>query len=293
MFDLDVRLRSGRPLVMGILNLTPDSFSDGGEFLDPDKAVEHAIRMAEEGAELIDLGAESTRPGSVPVDPKVQLERLLPVLDALGQSTLQDKVALSVDTSSHVVAEAALKKGCAMINDVTAGSGDPDLLGVVARSSAWIVLMHMQGTPDTMQRAPHYEEVVSEVSDTLLSSVERAVCAGVRRDRIVLDPGIGFGKSRTHNLQLIRRLHQLVRLGYPILLGCSRKRFMGALCRENDPKALLGATVATTAYGYGVGARIFRVHDVRPNRQALDVMVALEETGTLSPSEQESDLPSA
>lgn len=266
------RLQSDRPLVMGILNVTPDSFSDGGFHLDPQIAVQKAMAMAEEGAELIDIGGESTRPGSKPVSAEEQCRRILPVLDALlGQAKSQSSPFISIDTASSKVADAALTRGAIVVNDVTAGTGDSAMFDVVARHQAFIVLMHMQGTPQTMQESPVYVSVTKEVTEYLLARVEAAEAAGIPRDHIILDPGIGFGKSREHNLELLRNLDVLTALGYPVLLGCSRKRFMGSLCEETDPLSLVGATVATTSFGVTKGVRLFRVHDVRPNRQAADV----------------------
>lgn len=270
--SFQARLQQGRPLVMGILNVTPDSFSDGGTHLDPVVARDRALAMIVEGADLIDIGGESTRPGSLPVTPDEQLHRILPVLDALYSATEgQTRPLVSIDTTSSRVAFEGLRRGAVLVNDVSAGSQDPRMFEVVAEHRAHMVLMHMQGTPQTMQDAPEYRHVVNEVSDYLVSRVEAAVVAGVARENLILDPGIGFGKSREHNLDLLRHLDQLCALGYPVLLGCSRKRFMGSLCEEANPLALVGATVATTALGVSQGVRLFRVHDVKPNRQAADV----------------------
>lgn len=270
--SFEARLQLDRPLVMGILNVTPDSFSDGGVHLDPLVARDKARVMVGEGADLIDVGGESTRPGALPVSPDEQCRRVLPVLDALlsgGEG--HPRPFVSIDTASSQVAQEALLRGAVLVNDVTAGSSDPRMFDVVARHKAYMVLMHMQGTPLTMQDAPQYQDVTDEVAEYLLDRVEAAVVAGVARERIILDPGIGFGKTRAHNLTLLHQMDRLCRLGYPILLGCSRKRFMGSLCDEADPSALVGATVATTALGVAQGVRLFRVHDVRPNRQAADV----------------------
>jgi dihydropteroate synthase len=273
------RLQQERPLVMGILNVTPDSFSDGGVHLDAFLARDKAMAMVGEGADLIDIGGESTRPGSLPVSPEEQCRRVLPVLDSLLSDPEEaSRPYISIDTSSSHVAHEALKRGAVVVNDVTAGSGDPRMFDVVAHHRAHIVLMHMQGTPQTMQEAPQYQNVVSEVSDYLKGRIAAAVAAGIAREAIILDPGIGFGKTREHNLELLRHLDKLSALGYPVLLGCSRKRFMGSLCAEADPLALVGATVATTAFGVAKGVRLFRVHDVKPNRQAADVAWHLSRT---------------
>ncbi|HMM77766.1 MAG TPA: dihydropteroate synthase [Gammaproteobacteria bacterium] len=261
------------PLIMGVLNLTPDSFSDGGCHASLDAALAQARLMREEGASIVDVGGESTRPGAAPVSDDLQIARVLPVLTALRRAH-GAAFAISVDTRSAAVAEAALAAGADMINDVS-GARDPAMLACVARHGAAIVLMHMQGTPATMQIDPRYEDVTREVRDYLAARAAAAVDAGIARARIVLDPGIGFGKTRAHNLQLLRDLPQLAVLGHPLMLGTSRKRFMGAICRETQPQELVGATCATTALGVAAGVRVFRVHDVKPNRQALEVAWAL------------------
>ena len=268
------RLRDdGRPLLMGILNVTPDSFSDGGQFLDVAAAVAAAERMVVEGADIIDIGGESTRPGSQGVTAAEQIARVVPVVDALVRC-LPAGVVLSVDTRSAEVARAALVAGAHIVNDVAAGA-DPGMFEVVAEHRAAIVLMHMQGTPETMQQAPHYHDVVSEVRDFLLVRAAAAQSCGVAREHIALDPGIGFGKTRAHNLELLGGLKQFAARGYPVLLGTSRKRFMGAICSETNPLELLGATCATTALGVAAGVQLFRVHDVKANRQAADVTWAI------------------
>lgn len=262
-----------RPLIMGILNLTPDSFSDGGRHSEVDAACAHAMRMAEEGADLIDLGGESTRPGAAPVGAESQLARVLPVLRAL-LGALPARVALSIDTRSPEVADACLAAGARVVNDVS-GAREPGMLEVIARHGAALVLMHMQGTPATMQLEPRYQDVVAEVRDYLLARAATARAAGIPAQRIALDPGIGFGKNRAHNLALLGALDEFVGCGYPVLLGTSRKRFMGAICSETEPTELLGATCATTTLGVAAGVRIFRVHDVKANRQAADVAWAI------------------
>jgi len=261
------------PLVMGVLNVTPDSFSDGGCYVSVDAALAQARRMRDEGASLIDVGGESTRPGAQAVPDDEQIARVVPVVTALRTALGRD-CALSVDTRSARVADAALAAGAALVNDISAAR-DPAMLACVARHGAALVLMHMQGVPATMQNEPRYEDVTREVCDYLAERAAAARDAGIPRERIVLDPGIGFGKTRTHNLTLLRDLPRVVALGYPVLLGTSRKRFMGAICRETLPRELVGATCATTALGVGAGVRVFRVHDVKPNRQALEVAWAL------------------
>lgn len=273
MFD---RLRDDdRPLIMGILNVTPDSFSDGGRHAQPDLAVAQALRMVEEGADIIDIGGESTRPGALAVPTDLQLQRVLPVLGALV-SRLPARVAVSVDTRSPVVAEAAIAAGARIVNDISA-TRQPGMLELIAQSGAGLVVMHMQGNPQTMQQQPHYADVVGEVRDFLLQRIAACVALGIGRERIAIDPGIGFGKNREHNLRLLAALPAFVASGCAVLLGTSRKRFMGTICAETDANQLLGATCATTALGVAAGVRIFRVHDVKANRQAADVAWAIRQ----------------
>jgi dihydropteroate synthase len=264
----------GRPLIMGILNVTPDSFSDGGEFIDPEAAVGHALRMAEEGADLIDVGGESTRPGSARVRSDEQLRRVLPVIQAV-RAALPARCEISIDTTSAEVAGVAIDAGASLINDVSAGRDDPAMFELARHRRVPIVLMHMRGDPATMQDDPRYADVVGEVRDFLLERAAVAVAAGIGREDIIIDPGIGFGKSQEHNLELLARLGSLVETGFPVLLGTSRKRFMGSICRADRHAELAGATCATTALGVLAGVKIFRVHDVRANRQAMDVAWAI------------------
>ncbi len=270
-----------RPLIMGILNVTPDSFSDGGNYLSIQSAIQHAETMVEQGADIIDIGGESTRPGASPVSIQEQKERLLPVISAL-RTQLSVRVRLSVDTRSSDVAAAALAAGADIINDVGAGTGDAAIFDVAAQSGAPLVIMHMQGTPENMQNRPYYENVVEDVSDFLLERASAAQAAGVRRSQIILDPGIGFGKRRNDNLRLLAHLEALVRKGFPVLLGTSRKRFMGSICRTSTPQKLRYATTATTALGVMAGVSVFRVHDVEENRQAADVAKAIRDARTES-----------
>jgi dihydropteroate synthase len=265
------------PVVMGVLNVTPDSFSDGARYTALADALAHARLMLDEGASIIDIGGESTRPGALPVSEAEQLARVLPVIGTLRRE-LATGFAISVDTRSASVAAAALDAGADIVNDVTAAS-DPRMLDIVAARRAGIVLMHMQGSPETMQLAPSYQDVTAEVMEFLSARPDAALRAGIARERILLDPGIGFGKTRSHNLALLRELPRFVGLGFPILLGTSRKRFMGAICRESAPQELIGATCATTALGTVAGVRAFRVHDVKPNRQALEVAWAIRQEG--------------
>jgi dihydropteroate synthase len=261
---------------MGILNVTPDSFSDGGMYIGTPDAVCRAREMIEQGADIIDVGGESSRPGSTPVSIKEQLARVIPVIESIGYYTYSARNCLiSVDTTQGMVAEAALEAGAEIVNDISAGLADPEMFKIVAKRGAYIVLMHMLGTPETMQENPVYKDVVSEVLRFLEDRTKKAIAAGIYRDRILIDPGIGFGKRKQDNLRLLAALEQFVRLGFPVVLGTSRKRFMGSVCGESQPTDLLGATVATTVVGMIKGVSVFRVHDVRANRQAVDVISAI------------------
>ena len=265
-----------RPLLMGILNVTPDSFSDGGQFRDPEEAVAHGVKMAEEGADLVDIGGESTRPGAARLSAEDQLQRVMPVLESLRRE-LPATCGISIDSTLSKVARAALDAGATLINDVSAGRDDPAMFGVARERAVPIVLMHMQGTPADMQKDPRYDNVVSEVREFLLSRAAAAEKAGIRREHIVIDPGIGFGKDRQHNLDLIANLDKLAGAGYTLMLGTSRKRFMGSICKVERYSELVAATCATTALGVMAGVKMFRVHDVKANRQALDVAWAIKQ----------------
>jgi dihydropteroate synthase len=259
------------PLVMGILNVTPDSFSDGGRYLDPERALRRAEEMVAQGAAVLDVGGESTRPGAEPVAPGEEIARVVPVIRRL-RSRLA--VPLSVDTRRAAVARAALAEGADIVNDVSA-LGDPEMAAVVADAGAGLVLMHMRGTPRTMQVAPAYADVAEEVRAELEQALRRACAAGIAEERVVVDPGIGFGKTVRHNLELIARLHVLARLGRPILLGVSRKAFLGALLGGAPPEERVMGTAAACVAGLLLGARIFRVHDVGPVGEALRVAAAV------------------
>ncbi|WP_317963378.1 dihydropteroate synthase [Methylocaldum szegediense] len=259
---------------MGILNVTPDSFSDGGKYCSPDAALAHAQNMVSEGADIIDIGGESTRPGSEPVSEREQLARIIPVIKTL-RTHLPANVMLSVDTTRSRVAQEALAAGANMLNDISAGRDDPDMFTVAAKAGVPIALMHMRGKPKNMQDNPEYEDVVEEVLKFLVERAEVAKAAGVASENIIIDPGIGFGKRKEHNLRLIRELSRFVATGYKVLLGASRKRFMGAICGETRPMELVGATIATTVLGVSAGVTMFRVHDVKANRQAADVTAAV------------------
>ncbi|HUS92837.1 MAG TPA: dihydropteroate synthase [Phycisphaerae bacterium] len=270
--DILASHRTGRVVVMGILNVTPDSFSDGGAFLDPGAAREQAERMAAEGADVLDVGAESTRPGSGRVPAGEQIERLREVIPAVAACG----VAVSIDTTRAEVACFALDSGAQLINDVSAGRDDARMLPLAAERGAPIVLMHMLDEPRTMQADPHYDDVVAEVRAFLAGRMDAAVAAGVPRERIVVDPGIGFGKRLEDNLALLAGVGELASLGAAVLVGPSRKRFIGALAGAPDPAERLGGSIAACLAAYRRGATIFRVHDVAPVRQALTVAAAIE-----------------
>jgi dihydropteroate synthase len=263
---IPVEQRFPRPSVMGVINVTPDSFSDGGVHVDPDVAAAAARRMIEDGAAIVDVGGESTRPGSDGVSLDEELRRVVPVLERL------DGVAVSIDTAKAEVARRALALGAVMVNDVTALRGDPDLAGVVAGSGAYLCLMHMQGEPRTMQADPRYDDVASEVASFLEERLRAAVDAGIAEDRICLDPGIGFGKTVEHNLELVRRLDVLTSLGRPVMIGFSRKSSLRKLTNDGD---LLAASVAAAVAAFERGATILRVHDVKPHVDALTVAAAV------------------
>src|SRR5437868_7944159 len=250
---------------MGVVNVTPDSFSDGGVHLDPDVAAAAARRMVEEGAAIVDVGGESTRPGSDGVSVDEELRRVLPVLDRLG-----GEIPVSIDTSKVIVAREALERGAILVNDVTALRGDPELAGVVAGSDAYLCLMHMQGEPCTMQAEPRYDDVAAEVASFLEERLAFAVAQGIPEERICLDPGIGFGKTVEHNLELVRRLDVLISLGRPVLVGFSRKSSLARLGASDLLSASVGAAVAA----YERGATILRVHDVAAHVDALNVAKA-------------------
>jgi dihydropteroate synthase len=252
---------------MGVVNVTPDSFSDGGVHLDPDTAAAAARRMRDDGAAIVDVGGESTRPGSDGVTLDEELRRVVPVLERL-----QGDVPVSIDTAKAEVARRALALGAELVNDVTALRGDPDLAGVVGDGRAYLCLMHMQGEPRTMQRDPRYDDVVSEVASFLEERLRAAVDAGVPEERICLDPGIGFGKTVDHNLELIRRLDVLVSLGRPVLVGISRKSTLRKLTGSDD---LVAASVGGAVAAFERGATILRVHDVKPHVDALAVAGAV------------------
>jgi|SoiMetStandDraft_2_1073263.scaffolds.fasta_scaffold08402_3 dihydropteroate synthase len=279
MFQWD-RVCDARAAVMGIVNVTPDSFSDGGRFLDPDVAVAHGIELARQGADVLDVGGESTRPGAAPVPADEELRRVVPVVERLAEATT---VPVSIDTTKAAVAQAALDAGATVVNDVSAGRHDPEILGVTASAGAGYVVMHMQGEPRTMQADPHYDDVVAEVGDFLADRIEVARAAGVADGALAADPGIGFGKTVEHNLRLLAGLPALAeRIGVPVLVGTSRKTFVGkVLARAGAASGDLPVdqreegTLATVVWAVERGASIVRVHDVLPAVRAVRLLDAL------------------
>jgi dihydropteroate synthase len=272
-------LALGRPRVMGILNITPDSFSDGGRFLAPEAAMAQARRLLAEGADLLDVGGESTRPGARPIPPDQEIARTAPIIEALRQGGME--APISIDTRKATVAAAAFAAGADILNDVSALGFDPALAKLAAARAVPVCLMHAQGSPETMQDAPHYDDVVIDVFQALAAHVARAEAAGIDRARILIDPGIGFGKTLAHNLALIRRLSVLHGLGCPIVFGASRKRFIAGI----DPSAALaddrlGGSIAAALAAAGQGAQMIRVHDVAQTRQALAIAQALSRQET-------------
>jgi dihydropteroate synthase len=258
--------------LMGIVNVTPDSFSDGGSFPDAASAIAHALQLAREGAEILDIGGESTRPGAAPVPEAVELERVVPVIEGLRDAGCEAE--LSIDTSKAVVASAALAAGASLVNDVTALRGDPSMAAVVAESGARCCLMHMLGEPRTMQRDPRYDEVVGDVRFFLEARMAFAIEQGIAEDRILLDPGIGFGKTIAQNLELLRRCDEIAQLGRPVVIGTSRKSFLGTIVGGRGTDNRLPGTIATNVIAYERGASVFRVHDVAAVGDALRVAAA-------------------
>jgi dihydropteroate synthase len=257
--------------IMGVVNVTPDSFSDGGAFLEAEAAVAQGLRLAFEGADLLDIGGESTRPGADPVPEEEELRRVIPVIEGIRAGN--PDVRVSIDTSKAAVAAAAIDAGADYVNDVTALRGDPDMAALVAERGVDVCLMHMLGTPRTMQAEARYDDVVAEVKAFLAGRIEAAVAAGIARERIEVDPGIGFAKTIDHNLELLDRLRELTDLGRPIVLGTSRKSFLGKITGRETAERV-PATLATVVMGYERGAEVFRVHDVAPARDALAVAAA-------------------
>jgi dihydropteroate synthase len=266
---------SERTLVMGILNVTPDSFSEDGRFFDPEEAVRHAAQMVSEGADVIDVGGESTRPGSDPVAADEEIRRVLPVIERIVEQN--PDVPISIDTRKAEIADRALVAGATIVNDVSAG-GDPEMFDVVRSHDAAVVLMHMKGEPKTMQQSPEYEDVVGEVHEFLRERIEAAELAGIDAERIAIDPGIGFGKTLEHNLELMRRVDAFLDLGRPVLIGPSRKRFIGAIVGVPEDERVEG-TIGAVAWLVSRGAHVVRVHDVREVVRAVRVIDAIVRAG--------------
>src|SRR5438067_12982831 len=264
---------SKRGMIMGVLNVTPDSFSDGGEFFEPDAAIVRGVQIASEGADIIDVGGESTRPGTEPVSVKEELRRVIPVIEKLRAKI---DIPISIDTSKSEVASAALDAGASIINDVTAGRGDEKMLPLAAKRNAAIVLMRMQGEPRTMQKDPHYKDVVAEVADFFRQQYARALECGIDPMAIAFDPGIGFGKTLEHNVTLLKNLERLHVHGRPLVVGVSRKSFLGKLVGTSEMSDRLAPTIAFTSILRARGGDVVRVHDVKENVAALRVAKAMQ-----------------
>jgi dihydropteroate synthase len=263
---------SRQGLIMGVLNVTPDSFSDGGSFFEAENAVEHGLRMAAEGAHIVDIGGESTRPGAQAVSPEEELRRVIPVIEQLRRKS---EVIISIDTSKAEVARAAIQAGASIVNDVTGGRGDKDMMPLIAETKSAFIIMHMQGTPQTMQTAPQYRNVVSEVSDFFRQQYARAIVYNIDTMAIAFDPGIGFGKTLEHNLELLAQLERLRAHDRPIVIGVSRKSFLGKLINSVQMSDRLAPAVALTSLLRTRGADVLRVHDVKENVNALKVTEAI------------------
>jgi dihydropteroate synthase len=259
---------SHRGMIMGVLNVTPDSFSDGGEFFSADAAIERGVQIAAEGADIVDIGGESTRPGAEPVSTEEELRRVIPVIEKLRAKI---DIVISIDTSKAEVARAALDAGAEIVNDVTSGRGDKQMLPLAATRNAALVLMHMQGEPRTMQKNPQYSDVVSEVADFFRQQYDRAIKCGVDPMRLAFDPGIGFGKTLEHNLTLLKHLEQLRVHDRPLVVGVSRKSFLGKLAGSKEMSDRVGPTIAMTSILRAGGADVLRVHDVKENVTALRI----------------------
>jgi dihydropteroate synthase len=271
-----------RTWLVGVVNVTPDSFFDGGLYFEPARAIDRALALAAEGADIIDIGGESSRPGSNPIPAKEEKKRILPVVEVLKQ---KNSVLISVDTTKAEVAEAALAAGADIINDISAGRFDPRMLPIAARSGAAVILMHMKGTPRTMQIAPHYDDVLGEVKSFLSERLEAAESCGLPRESVLLDPGIGFGKQLDHNLILLNNLGALAELGRPLVVGISRKSFLGKILKVEAQDRLEG-TIAAAVVSILRGASLLRVHDIQAVKQAVAVAEAIMSQGTASVPEK-------
>ena len=281
MFTWENLLSGSRPPVMGVVNVTPDSFSDGGRFLDPGAAVDHGVSLAADGAVVLDIGGESTRPGADPVAADEELRRVVPVIRRLVRElgTGDSAVPVSIDTTKAAVAAAAIDAGARIVNDVSAGRTDPAILDVVAASGAGYVVMHMLGEPRTMQVDPRYDDVIADVAAFLVDRLATARAAGIEPGALMADPGIGFGKRVAHNLELIARLPELAeRVGAPVLVGTSRKAFIGSILGDSDPTRRADGTLATVTYALDHGAAMVRVHDVRAASRVARLLRVMEES---------------
>ncbi|HEV2949629.1 MAG TPA: dihydropteroate synthase [Gemmataceae bacterium] len=264
-----------RPLVMGIVNVTPDSFSDGGKYANADAAVARGLELVRQGADILDIGGESTRPGALPVSLEEELRRVVPVIQAL---TRQTAVPLSVDTSKAEVARQSLSAGAHVLNDVTAMTGDPEMADIVRKSKAGVILMHMKGTPATMQQDPQYDDPVDEIGHYFEERLEFAAKVGIAREQMVLDPGIGFGKTSDHNLEILARLEKFQKFNRPVCLGVSRKGFVGRLLNNRPAERRLAGSLAAVAYAMTRRAvQIVRVHDVEETRDVVNVIAAIQQ----------------
>jgi dihydropteroate synthase len=255
-----------RPLIMGILNVTPDSFSDGGKFSEPRRAVKHAVYMAECGADIIDIGGESSRPGSGGISEEEEVSRVIPVIREVCS---QIDIPVSIDTTKYEVARQALNAGASIINDISALRADGKMTSLAAENGSFVILMHMRGTPANMQQNTKYDDLITEVFTFLKDAVEKAISQGISHDKIIIDPGIGFGKSADGNLQLLKNLHKFLDLGFPVLVGASRKAFIG---KELKPEDRLGGSIAAACYAVLNGADVIRVHDISETRNAISLI---------------------
>ncbi|MFK5926845.1 MAG: dihydropteroate synthase [Desulfuromusa sp.] len=270
----DCQLDLTQPCIMGVLNITPDSFSDGGQYLNTEAAVRQGLAMQQDGADILDIGGESTRPGSLPVSAEEELARVLPVIKGLRRKT---DLPLSIDTSKAVVARETVAAGVNFINDISGLSFDRDMVSAAAETGAGLFLMHTSGRPEVMQQLTEYRDLVAEIIDSLRQSIDRALLAGIDPGRLAVDPGIGFGKSVLGNLAILQHLNELHQLDCPVLLGTSRKSFIGKILNQDNPKERLFGTLATIALGVSQGVQIFRVHDVRPARETALAAWAIRE----------------
>lgn len=267
---------SNKTHIMGILNLTPDSFSDGGSYISPDEALRRAKQMQEEGADIIDIGAESSRPGAKPISANEELKRIMPVLEKL---TKELDIPISIDTYKSEVAAATLSSGACIINDITGLKGDKKMAEVISDNDAIAIIMHMQGTPDNMQENPGYDDIVGDIILDLRESIISAQIYGIKNENIIVDPGIGFGKTTAHNLAILKKLQEFKSLGYPILIGASRKSFIGDILNEKNPLNRLEGSLAVAAHAANNGAAIIRVHDVKETKKALQLIDAIKKNG--------------